>query len=403
MVINPFVIPGANLAAKLSWLQAEAVSGVEYIIEVNTTESIGPTTLSYSGKNNITIRLKGLTTERIINLSSNGSMFGVWDGVTLILENNITLQGRNNNNNELVYVTGSGTLIMNTGSKITGNTNVSTSILSGGGGVSVGSGGTFSMSGGIINNNISDSAGGGVYVVNSTSTFTMTGGEISGNICTSTSTSSWYGGGGVHIQGGGTFNMSGGSINNNTANGLGGGVMIGSSITGNFTMSGTAIIDNNKANSGGGVMILGDNIFTLLGGTISNNKAENGSGGGVNVNTNGTFIMSGGNIHNNTAPSNLIGGGVWVSNNGTYNMSGGTIRGNTSGGGAGVGIGANGTFSKQGGGIIYGYNEGTNSNIANAGYSYAIYWGSSPMRYRDTTVGTNDNISTAVTTSPPWG
>jgi len=43
------LIPVNGLAAQLSWLQTFAVSNVDYLVEVSANESIGPTTLSYSG------------------------------------------------------------------------------------------------------------------------------------------------------------------------------------------------------------------------------------------------------------------------------------------------------------------------------------------------------------------
>jgi hypothetical protein len=74
-----------------------------------------------------------------------------------------------------------GTLEMNAGSKISGNTTFHN-----GGGVAVYNGGTFIMSGGDISGNTANSYGGGVY-----GTFTMSGGAISGNTA--------YHGGGVYV------------------------------------------------------------------------------------------------------------------------------------------------------------------------------------------------------------
>jgi len=108
-----------NLAEKLDWLKGSAQSNTSYIVEVNANESLAPYILSYAGKSGITITLTG--SERIISLSKNGVLFKVQSGVTLILDNNITLQGRSNNNDCLITVDEGGTLEMKTGSKITGN------------------------------------------------------------------------------------------------------------------------------------------------------------------------------------------------------------------------------------------------------------------------------------------
>jgi hypothetical protein len=202
-----------GLAAKLSWLQTNAQSNTNYTVEVTTDESIGPTTLSYSNRSTIGITLKGTDTTRIISLSSSGAMFTVSSGVTLTLDNNITLQGQSNNTNSLVNVYGGGRLVMNAGSAITGNTYNSSSSDTGygfGGGVYVFSGGTVTMSGGTISSNTARS-GGGVYVGGGT--FTMSGGTISGNTATATTntpTSSSSFGGGVYVSG--IFTKTGGTI-----------------------------------------------------------------------------------------------------------------------------------------------------------------------------------------------
>ena len=104
-----------------------------------------------------------------------------------------------------------------------------------GGGVYVG-GGTFTMTGGSIAGNTAN-AGGGVYV-DEGGTFTMEDGSINNNQATS------GGGGGVMVNKG-SFTLSGGSITGNTTNsdtfGYGGGVCL----YGTFYLSGDAIIQNN--------------------------------------------------------------------------------------------------------------------------------------------------------------
>jgi hypothetical protein len=256
-----------GLANKLAWLKTYAQSNGNYLIEVNADESIIPQALSYSGKNNISITLRGIDAERTISLSSNGSFFTVQSGVTLILDNNITLQGHNNNNASLVYVISSGKLIMNTGSKISGNQKVFYS-----------------------NSSYPDSNdGGGVYVYNGT--FTMNGGEISGNTAFingfSSSSSISSCGGGVYVESG-TFTMNDGVISGNTA-------------------SASAVYARSY---GGGVYVNG--IFTMNGGEISGNTAfcsgpyPSPYGGGVYVYS-GTFTKTDGTIYGYVdANSNIV-------------------------------------------------------------------------------------------------
>jgi len=223
----PAIAQGSNLADKIAWLQTFAKTGGSYIVEVNVNESVGTWDIEYSGKSDITITLRGVGTNRVLSdpsYSRTGrrSAFYVGYGVTLVLDNNITLWGS-------VQVKNGGTLIMNNGSTITNQ------IYGDYGGVYVG-GGTFIMNGGTISDN-TVSKGGGVYVASKyiigeriNGTFIMNGGTISGN------TASLYGGG-VYVESG-TFTMNGGTISGNTARENGGGLYVES---GTFTKTGGTI------------------------------------------------------------------------------------------------------------------------------------------------------------------
>lgn len=209
--------------------------------------------------------------ERIIRLSSKGSLFTVNNGVTLILEKNITLRGRNNNDKSVVEIYEYGTLIMNKGSHITDNISSSN-----GGGVYIRNNGTFNLNGGKITANIlsSDySSGGGVYI--SGGIFNMNDGEISENM-------SSYSGGGVYITNNGTFTMNGGKIYSNTSSAQyypdGGGVSI---FKGIFIMNNGEIINNTSLTSsstayGGGVYVSSNGIFSMFGGSTFSK-----TGGGI--------------------------------------------------------------------------------------------------------------------------
>jgi hypothetical protein len=63
-------------------------------------------------------------------------------------------------------------------------------------------------------------------------------------------------------------------------------------------MNNGTISDNSTAGYGGGVWIAGGAVFTMNGGTISNNAAQHSiyGGGGVIVGSNSTFVMEGGTI-----------------------------------------------------------------------------------------------------------
>jgi hypothetical protein len=375
---------GLSLEQSLTWISNNAEEGGVYSITITNNETIAPKTLGYSGKK-VGITLSGGTTERTVSLSTTGSLFTVQSGVTLTLGANLTLQGRSGNTASLVQVNSSGTLEINVGSKITGNTGFV-------GGVR--SNGTFTMSGGEISENTGSLYAGGVYV--ESGTFEMSGGEISGNtgagVSVSGSTFTMSGGeisanagSGVSVSGG-TFTMSNGTISGNTGTGVGISSYSSSSTT--FTMSGGEI-SGNTAFRGGGVYVSGG-TFTMSGGEISGNTASSLHGGGVYVDSSGTFTMNDGTISGNTSSSS--GGGVYVSG-GTFTMSGGEISGNTTYYyGGGVYADSSGTFTKQSSGIIYGSNESVTNlrNTANSGdnYGHAVYVNSSPTKKRNTTAGT---------------
>jgi len=252
-----------GLRDKLTWLQSNARSGDSYVIKIDSDEIIDKTdeffeiftdkgNLSYKGRSDITITLKGVGTYRTISRQGNdGTVFTVGSGVTLILDNikiqtGSSIQWGPPVRGALVVVLDGGTLVMNNGSTITGaiypgngvpGTGEYTSIHPGGG-VMVFDGGTFVMNDGstIIFNTNKFGDGGGVHVSYG-GTFIMKGGTITSNMCYPISDAAMmaaskgkynaireehYKGGGVYVSGrgnlfgktiaGGTFIKSGGTI-----------------------------------------------------------------------------------------------------------------------------------------------------------------------------------------------
>jgi hypothetical protein len=397
-----------SLLDALTRIKAEAVDGGEYTIVLTANETISangsmkPQTLDYGGKT-VSITITGDSTERTVSLTYYQSpIFTVESGVTLTLGNNLVLRGHSNNKASLVQVNHGGALVMQAGSKITGNTAINS--ISHGGGVYVS--GTFTMNGGEISDNSSFglitststsyssySHGGGVYVYGGT--FTMNGGKISGNTAkTLSSASSESFGGGVAVGEYGTFTMNDGEISGNTASSTGaerdirtssegGGVyaygsgtfaMNGGKISGNTTSSSN--VSSSYSTRGGGVYVDGKRTFTMSGGEISGNTAF--AGGGVYVDRSSVFTMSGNaKISGNTA--NNYGGGVYVAY-ATFTMNDGEISGNTvsgstiTSGGGGVCVTEIGMFIKQPGGVIYGSDASdTLKNTAASGNGHAVY------------------------------
>jgi hypothetical protein len=286
--------PGDNILAKaLAYIAGQ--SPANYTIVLDGPYNLPPTIID---KADAVITLVGKTAAEI-SLSANGSLFTI-DAGELVLDNNITLKGRNPNNNSLVRVSGSSSFLrMKAGAFITGNTYVATAQ---GGGVQVTSSGTFTMSGGTVSNNTASSSpsyvvyGGGVYIA-SNGTFTMSGGAVTGNTANGGGVAH---GGGVFVFNGGTFTMSGGEVSGNTA------------------------ASSPYYSAGGGVHAAGGGTFTMSGGTVTGNIASStGSysmGGGVYAN--GVFTMSGGAVSNNILLSDTGMVGREVLAEGTFKMSG---------------------------------------------------------------------------------
>jgi len=393
-------IGNQNLASSLSWISTNAVSGDIFYIVLGFDESITPNnSLSYNGKNNIIIYLTGIDSNRIINLSSQGSMFLIESGVSLILDNNITLRGLNNNDRAVVRIDKGGELIMNIGSTITNNNNSASNSYAPGGGINV-NGGIFIMNGGTISNNTSLN-GGGVNL--NKGIFIMNGGIISNNTSSSSTTSGTtraYGGGLYVVDG--SFIINDGIISGNKTSissscnySYGGGIYIENSI---FIMN-DGIISNNSSistssssintiteSSGGGVYVTGCD-FTIKGGSITENITSATStynviaksyGGGIYI-TDGNLILSGGTISgNNSSSSNSTsnsghsrGGGVCATN---FTMSGGNISGNTVNSSYsytyngyvytnGGGVSTSGIFIKTGGTITGYSSDPANGNV----------------------------------------
>ena len=182
-----------------------------------------------------------------------GTITGGGVGVKLTEFCEFTMSGGTISNNKGGVLTGGGVFTMS-GGEISGNTATSN-----GGGVNIGNGGKFEMSGTAkIIGNTAAYAGGGVYV--SGGTFIMNGGEIKSNTAKSN-------GGGVHVTttyGDSAFTMNGGEIKSNTANTAGGGVFVDN---GTFTVSGEPIVSENTSGSEGNKVT--DNVYLPASKTIT--------------------------------------------------------------------------------------------------------------------------------------
>jgi hypothetical protein len=345
----------SELVDAVQKILADQSGNNEFTIEVTRNIFVtAPITLAqiirYYNKN---ITVRGSGGEKTLGLNTLGSLFTIGDGITLTLDRDITLKGFKTNTASLICVARGGELILRDGSKVTGNINIISE--SDGGGVSVQTGGSMVLSGGVISENESP-FGGGVYVADRGS-LDISGGSISGN-------SAAYHGGGVYMTNG-TVNLSGGVVNNNK------------------------VASSNKSSSSGGAgFYISGGKFTITGGDIDGNVSSSALGGGVHLTGTAVCTMTGGSISNNSVTTS--GGGVYISN-AALNISGGTISGNqtTSSNGDGGGVystqsnSSNNTAITMTGGIISNNSASSEGGGVYAGNSW-YYSGNTEYSYGTT-------------------
>ena len=348
-----------------------------------------------------------LTLEKLVLM--NGAANDSSGGAVQILAGTVKMTGCEVKSSTANY--GGGVYLANgkftlEGCNFTGNRAGST-----GGGISVESG-TLIMESCIFNTNTANYGGGGVFVEEH-GALTMTDCEVDGN-------EAQYGGGvyvdtgSVTMKGGtvnsnkaqegagvysaaGSFTMEGdAAVSKNIASSIGGGILVrsGGTLTLTLTVKGNAVISENKARNGAGVYIKDSGSqFTMTGGKIDNNIAENW-GGGVYIGS-GTFTMQNATISGNEAvygggiridsgtgtiegsssaitgnTATSFGGGVHITGSSTqFTMSNGEISGNNAETGAGVYFGAS-TFTMSGGKIIGNNTVRHNANSADGGGVY---------------------------------
>lgn len=298
---------------------------------------------SFGSASYIAVTIKGNGT---LYLLGQGSLLNITSNQTVYLDSaDLTLQGlklgqndsSQDNNKAVVSVSSGSTLELRNGTIRDNN-----------GGSGVSSSGSFIMSGGTITGN-TYSNGGGVYITGGS--FTMTGGTITGNAGRDNSGSGY--GGGVYITGG-SFTMSGGIISNNSCG------------------STPASSGDSFLGHGGGVYV-NSGSFTMTGGTITGNSAR----GGINQSaySGGELLYNFGILIGSPGSYLVGGGGVCVSNPGSSNP---------------------GSFTKTDGGIISGNDAtaGTSTIYGNPPNGKEVLLESSSSRYRDTPLGTADDIDT---------
>ena len=280
--LNTFNVPNTSEWNRVITAIRNSGNNKTYIINVTGDFDVAAYTANtFASLTDLNVTINGIGSPILI-LSGNGNILRVGTNQTITI-NDLTLNGHSSNTDALIR--SSGNLTMEGNATVTGNTNISTTNIRGGGvyitagtfnmnndsivSFNVNTGGTTKNGGGVyidsgvftmndnasVFNNTTVSSGGGVYV--NTGNFIMNGGDISYN-------NSQYGAGvDVNI---GSFTMNSGFISNNTATSSGGGVYTMST----FTMNGGTISGNNGGSNGGGIFVYGN--FHMLSGIVYGNE-----------------------------------------------------------------------------------------------------------------------------------
>jgi len=422
-------IPG-SVAAQIAELYNTPELLKSYTINVKADEEIAPQLLYFGGRQT-TITIKGerpmetdwygaeyqRETYTVLSLASQGAMFRVSSGVTLVFQD-VELHGYHKNDTSIIVVESGAAVRIENNVMLAYNTTQATIY---GGAVTVFSGGDLNMTGGLMYRNFiqnprrgfnRDVGGGGVWVRGGT--FNMSGGRMVENVALG-------GGGAVKVSHGGIFNMrpntegfSDPVLFDNSA-WTGGGVFVGGGAVTNetesmevlfqnstFNMYGGFIEDNFSPLWGGGIAIINYGRFNMHGGDILLNTA--GDGGGID-NDSGVVMIYNGWIWQNQSLSGGSGGitnwwttemwggvigvneggfGGGVRNFGQFNLFAGDIVGNIGNGGPAGGVLNLGYFEMHGGTIAH--------NVSNTSQGGGIFHGISGDPYTGQFVITNGLI-----------
>ncbi|MBI1312273.1 hypothetical protein GC176_13370, partial [bacterium] len=274
---------------------------------------------------------------------------------------------------------GSGTMTID-GVTISGNTASGNLFDQGGGGVFVSAGGTVNVqNGSLVTGNTADGTSGrGGGFVNESGTLNITDSTVTLNDATNTA------GGGI-ANNNGTLTVTNSTISSNTAGAIGGGVFN----AGTATIQSNSMVTGNTATTNGGG-IYNQDTLDVDGSTVSGNTATNGDGGGIwssiSLTLENTTVVSG-----NMAGDN--GGGLFLSSGTTsVSISDTSIDGNT----------ADGTLGTEGGGGLFNQgvtfslssNVSITNNTASAGNGGGIFNSGGDITLSGATVTVNNNDAT---------
>ena len=298
-VTNPFTLTMEDADAVVSTVDAVIVTTdqeLRTVIQIDGVKiqlandiDLSNSTLSIASGTTVTINLGGHTLDRKLTKrgEGGGQVITVRKGATLNLSNGTLKGGWGGNSGGIANEGGTANLTNVTITGCTGDDR--------GGGFCNLSGGTLTMKGGSITNNISNdrtkpSGGGGIFNA-SGATATLTGVTITGNEAKVT------GGGGICNLG--TLTVDGCTIQNNKAKTEGGGIWTETGVT--LNMQGAMTVTDNITANG-----LTNNLFLRTGALITVTGSLTGSSIGISMEAGGKFTKGCGNYHFFAEFSNLF-------------------------------------------------------------------------------------------------
>lgn len=312
-----------------------STGGLTFNLNAVNAEAIAPTS-SIQAAHDVIGNVNGTTT---LNL-----MAGRYEGSTLFLDKNLTLNGAGPSGTQLSGQ--NARQVVTIGSNATAITFTNLAVQNGSSvdGAGINTSGNLTINNVTVSNNTAQGSGGGIRV--------NTGGSLTSIDSTISNNSAINDGGGIFAQD--TVSLQGSTVSNNQVGGRGAGLFVeqGANIR-------SSVITNNRAtNNGGGVFANTSANLTLANSQVTNNTTQAQGGGIYNSTTNSTIDNS--NVENNRAVGD--GGGIYNEAIATLNLTQSQVSDNTSdsrGGGIFnrgvanvIGNGVNRNSAVNGGGIF---------------------------------------------------
>ena len=265
-----------------------ADGGTTYTVTVDGDDVIDAA-VPVSGTKTITLTSAGTEASTITQSADSVRHFSI-SGATVVLEN-IVLDGGS---------VGGGVELGNAQAALTvGDKAVIRNCFAQQGGAIIASNGTISIEGGALESNKAAKTGGAIHSTGGK--IIMTDGSVTGN-------ASGNEGAGIYLSNA-ELNASGGSVDGNVANDTGGGIYGGSNAT--ISLTGDFVVSKNESSwIGGGIAAYEAKSLTIADDVSVDGNQATYAGGGIGVVITPVFTMTGGSVTENVAEAR--GGGIYL-------------------------------------------------------------------------------------------